>query len=106
MLDLQQQALEIIKDNHRLVEELDQARREFREFKQAQVLGLSLFTHADAYWKRLSNDTIDGPYCTGCWDSLKNLIRLHGEDMAVRRCPICKVETHNVGRPTLAGGIT
>jgi len=84
ILDLQQEALELLEENHNLKKEL-QSVHDNKEIKE------SLFLKEHFYYRKI-NDVDDGPYCPSCWDDKNKLIRCHisnvyGIDLA--RCPIC-----------------
>lgn len=41
------------------------------------------------YWKKLDDGSEEGPYCSGCYDTKKTLIRMHIHQHG-KICPSCK----------------
>ncbi|MBE6444931.1 MAG: hypothetical protein E7019_02590 [Alphaproteobacteria bacterium] len=41
------------------------------------------------YWKKLDDGSEDGPYCSGCYDTKKTLVRMHVHPRG-NICPSCK----------------
>jgi hypothetical protein len=86
ILEIQETALEMQKENKKLREEIDNLRAELR-------LKDVLIFKDDAYW--IENDKkeiIDGPFCPSCRDSSNLLIHLVScPDPKYSECPKCKL---------------
>ncbi len=71
MIDLQTQVFDLVEENRSLKERL--STRETLTFR------------ANAYWAGE-----DGPFCSSCWDSKFQLVRLHSQKGFYPSCPVCK----------------
>ena len=49
----------------------------------------NLIFRDNMYWKKLEDGSEDGPFCSGCYDAKKTLIRMHVHQRG-NICPSCK----------------
>lgn len=82
ILDLQKDALDSEDEKRKLRDQVLALEEEVRIKGQ-------LAARDNVYWL---GDGQEGPFCTGCKDSGKRLIRLHDHDLEgiVWRCPVCE----------------
>lgn len=81
ILDLQGEVIDLVQENRDLQQSLTELA------KKLDIRGDLLFRD-DAYY---TSDG-DGPFCSGCWDSEKKIIRLHEVHTVGLsfKCPLCK----------------
>jgi hypothetical protein len=60
--------------------ELAELRKKLADQETIRSIEQSLDFAEETYWKRKSDQTLDGPYCPLCWDDAKKLIRLKFEN--------------------------
>ena len=85
ILDLQQEALELVEENPRLKNEINKL------IKNAEIDKELIFK--DNYYYNKGEDGQEGPYCSNCWDNERKLIRVHtiyGMDFEYYQCPTCE----------------
>lgn len=80
ILDLQQEAMELVEANYRL-------RNELRELSDIKEIQSELVFKDNVY--QLNSDGEIGFYCTTCWDVNNKLVRLHENSYEMVYCPIC-----------------
>ena len=78
ILNLKEQILTIREENLALKEQI--ASNEQKE---------NLIFRNNMYWKKLSDGSEEGPYCSGCYDTKKALVRMHIHQRG-DVCPSCK----------------
>lgn len=78
ILDLQSHALEMQEENRRLRERVG-------ELEAAARTDQGLESRDNAYWRGEK-----GPFCTACWDTRSQLVRLHESGSGRLACPSCK----------------
>ncbi|MBC8470286.1 MAG: hypothetical protein H8D56_12510 [Planctomycetes bacterium] len=94
ILDLQSEAIE-------LIEKLKEKDRTITKLKTALSLKGKLICEHSAYWlKNEKNETVDGPFCTRCFDVERNPCRLVQKSTPRQgcetvQCPNCKVQFPN-----------
>lgn len=93
MLEVQRQGLDLVQQNHDLLNRLRDAKTENENLRNQKNIASDLVMNRDSYWRRLTPDKFDGPFCSGCWDSKFMLIRLHVTNAYVNTCPVCKVQS-------------
>jgi len=76
ILDLQSEIMELVEENRNLKIQLQN--------KDTIVFNDS------AYWKKLENEELDGPFCPRCWDYEAKLVRLIKHKGRHPKCPHCK----------------
>lgn len=69
ILDLQANVMDVVDENMKLKNEVAELKEKFKTKE-------SLSFEHDAYWLKKEDGKNDGPFCSGCWDSKKQLIRL------------------------------
>lgn len=69
ILDLQQEALELVEENNNLKTELQEIRKS-TDIQEKLVFEDNSYFIRDEYRN-------DGPYCTTCWDYEGKLVRMH-----------------------------
>ena len=83
---------EIVDLKHEIVDIEEQnlsMRKEISELEEALKVKATLEFSDNAYWMKTEGEW-DGPFCTGCWDDKRKLIRLTSEPGVVPSCPVCK----------------
>ena len=70
VLDAYNAAIELMSENADLKERI-------RELEQQNITNELLEFNNNAYWIKKEDKTMDGPFCSNCWDSDRKLIRLH-----------------------------
>lgn len=88
LLDLQKDAMDLEQENYKL-------KQKIKELEETKHIGESLQYKGHNYYIE-KNGTLDGPYCSVCWDKDKKLIRMHisngmGYDKAT--CHVCEFST-------------
>ncbi len=85
ILEVQEKLLEM----QRSIMDLEEENRSLKNKLQIQA---SLVFENNTYWNESGeNKKKDGPFCSGCWDSEKILIRTHPcGNPAYHQCPKCK----------------
>jgi hypothetical protein len=85
VIDLQIKTLELIAENREL-------RRQVADFEDRIRFKESLQPRNNAYWIGAGDSEAEGPFCTACWDSQGNAVRMHRRaEWADAICPACKV---------------
>ena len=63
-----------------------------KDLKEKLKIKREIFFENNAYWLKKEGGSKEGPFCSGCWDKNKEVIRMiqlrEGMDMWV--CPVCK----------------
>ncbi|WP_127849714.1 hypothetical protein [Lacticaseibacillus hulanensis] len=84
LLDLQQKMLELFTENQDLKQQL-------ADMQSEQDLAHKVVFQGGAYYNK---ETLEGPFCTSCWESEKKLIHLTTSTLRVHgvqsMCPNCK----------------
>jgi hypothetical protein len=84
ILDLQREVQDLVGENRELKQQL-------LEVKDKLDLHGTLVFERDAYWLP-ATDRRDGPFCSLCWDSKRELIRMiKCGNPAFSQCPRCKI---------------
>lgn len=82
ILRLQAELGDLLDENRRLKDRVG-------ELEAIQKIKEDLIFEDNLYWRR-AEDGRDGPYCTKCWDSNQDLIRLQALDPKGWFCPSCE----------------
>jgi len=91
MMAIQNDAWELQEENRQLKEEIKSLNEKFN------ISGELKFEN-NTYWRVTDTDK-DGPFCSGCWDDSKKLIRLFKEGKSsYSNCPKCKTRVFRVFR--------
>lgn len=85
ILDLQQEALELVEENIGL-------KNEIRELKIVEGIQEKLEFRENRYYLIDDEKIEKGPFCSSCWDTSNKLIRLHEYDYYIA-CPACDKST-------------
>jgi len=83
---------EIVDLKHEIVDIEEQnlnMRQKISELEEALRTKANLELSDNAYWMKKEGEW-DGPFCTGCWDDKRKLMRLTREPGGVPSCPVCK----------------
>lgn len=85
ILELQQEALELVEENFNL-------KKELREAKESTELQERLIFENNTYFIKDEHKT-EGPYCATCWDNEKKLIRMfdYGDGIG-HYCNVCHLK--------------
>lgn len=59
--------------------------------KANQKNSFDMIFQNNMYYNRINETTMAGPYCTACWDTKKQAVRLHFVKDGFYRCPSCKM---------------
>jgi len=79
IVNLHSEILDLQQENLHLKEEINQKTSFDMQFRN------------NVYYNRVNETTLAGPYCTACWDSKKQAIRMHTYNNSnYACCPICK----------------
>lgn len=70
ILDAYNAAIELMSENADLKERI-------KELEQQQITAKSLEFNNNAYWIKNDDGSVDGPFCSNCWDVERKLVRLH-----------------------------
>ncbi len=90
IVDLQGEVVGLVEENGRL-------KHEVANLKEKLTVKGKLVVKDDCYWLPDDSGNLDGPFCTTCWDTEKQLVRmLHMGQPAVVSCTIHK-RSINVG---------
>lgn len=81
ILELQVQIRELLDENHA-------SKRRIRELEEGQSIQESLEFRHNMYWRRTASGE-EGPFCSGCWDAHRKLMRLLTLKNGVLSCPGC-----------------
>ncbi len=86
LMELQQELMQLQDENRTLKDRVRELQDKCNKSEEARWAD-------DAYWVQKA-EGLDGPFCTGCFDTNKQLVRLTqmGEvfhDIATHRCPSC-----------------
>ena len=84
IIELQMEFVSLIDENQRLRDEVATLKDKFDIHGDLQA-------GKNSYW-RLKGARLDGPFCTCCWDTHRNLVRLHEQPSGPQytQCPSCK----------------
>jgi hypothetical protein len=92
LLNIQKELL----DMQRKLLDLDDENRDLREKLKIKN---DLFFENNAYWLKKADASIEGPFCSACWDRDRQLIHLqrvrNGIDIWL--CPVCKTDVRISG---------
>lgn len=94
IIDLQTEVFSLIEENHKL-------RMELNAVDDVKEIERNLEVKENAYYLR-KGETLDGPFCTACWDKNNKLIRYHLVETDINfnygNCPVCKTSSYYVGK--------
>jgi predicted nucleic acid-binding Zn-ribbon protein len=80
LLDIQKKLLDLDGEN--------------RDLKEKLKIKNDVFFENNAYWLKKADASIEGPFCSACWDKNKHFIHLQrvrtGVDIWI--CPVCKTD--------------
>ena len=92
ILDAYNAAIELMGENVDLKERI-------KELESQKVTGDMLEFNNNAYWVKKEDGSVDGPFCSKCWDSEKKLVRMHvvniKEKAKAAKCPNCNSMVRN-----------
>lgn len=92
ILDAYNAAIDLMSENADLKERI-------KGLEMQKVTDDKLEFNNNAYWIKREDGTIDGPYCSKCWDVDKKLVRLHVTSTPNRpkkaKCENCKSVLNN-----------
>jgi len=84
ILDLQGQIMELVEENSKL-------KGEIASLKEKLSVKEKIIFHDDSYWLPKNDGTEDGPFCSNCWDTRAQLVRmLFCGDPKYSECPNCQ----------------
>lgn len=84
ILDLQGEILDLVEENKKLKNEIGLLEEKFR-------IKESLEFKLDTYWIKKAVGVEDGPFCSKCWDTQQQLVRLiFCGNPQYSECPNCK----------------
>ncbi len=90
-IDLYNQISEVQTQLLSMRERIANLENENKDLKSNLEIKGNLRAGGNWYWLE-SNGKKEGPYCTGCWDTERKLVRLHkNESNDALSCPKCKV---------------
>jgi len=93
-IDLYEKLLSIQQELLDMQEKLRLKDETIRELKEKVKLKGEVLFEKNSCWRKLSDDTMDGPYCSGCWDDKRKLIHLNKTiGTGLWRCPACGATT-------------
>lgn len=82
----------LIQDNHQLNDEIRSLKKEIENLEEKFKFKETLVFRNNGYWSK-QGDGEDGPFCPGCWDQNRNLVRFLVQEVYGGhrwRCPVCK----------------
>jgi len=88
IIDLQQEVFSLLDENYRLKQEIEKLKHEIDELKKINEIESNLIMKGHFYYIK-KGDSLDGMFCTACWDDRRKLIRVHKADY-IASCPVCK----------------
>lgn len=92
ILNLQAEIMDLVEENRKLKEEI-------RSLEDSLKIKESLKFQHNAYWRDLSDDKTEGPFCSKCWDKDKDLVRMISmPNDQYSQCPDCKQPVNTSGR--------
>lgn len=97
-IELYQKILNLQGDIMQLLEENSTLKTENSSLKHKLSIKESLKFENDVYWMEKSKGVKEGPFCSCCWDTKQQLVRmLVCGNPDYSNCPICKVaiKLHN-----------
>lgn len=92
ILDVQKECLDLLEENRILKEQV----RLLQDNKDIQE---RLLVKGHCYYMPKENGSLDGPFCTTCWDKDRKLIRMHVSDSGgfdLATCHVCDFGTSYV----------
>jgi regulator of replication initiation timing len=89
IIDLQSEVYDLIEENHQL-------RMKMGQLDDVKKIREKLKPVEHVYYLETDNE-LEGPFCSACWDKEQKLIRLHVVE-STGRCPICEVITYYIGK--------
>jgi len=97
IVELQGAVVELSGERIGLADKLQQAERRIAQLEEALRVTKVLRVGIDSYW----TEDGDGPFCIGCWDTKRSLVRLVRSPgvMVFHTCPSCKTPVHKIGKP-------
>ncbi len=91
-IELYQKILNLQAEILALVEENNDLKKEVNSLKEKLRVRESLLFEQDAYWIKKSDNKRDGPFCSKCWDTQQQLVRLiFCGNREYSRCPTCAI---------------
>lgn len=82
LIDVQVAMMEVLSEQQMLADENRELREKIRSLEEIVSAKRNLEFHHNAYWSRLEDGSLDGPFATQDWDKSKQLVRLsdYGRD--------------------------
>jgi hypothetical protein len=93
LLDAQEQALDLRDEIVSLRAENEELRQEIKRLSDAADISGSIVFGDHAYWQRRTDGSLDGPFCSKCYDTEGKLIRPHPQfhmNTRIWQCPNCR----------------
>jgi len=88
-IDLQKQLIEVQEKILELQQENSDLKEKIKKLEDLSELEKTIVADKNAYWKK-TDEKKQEPYCTACFDSKKQLIRLHWySSREGAKCPVC-----------------
>lgn len=91
-LELYEKIVSLQQQIEKILDEKTQLKNEINSLKEKLKIKESLSFKDNTYWRKKSEGVMDGPFCTNCWDTGNNLVRLITcLDPQYSQCPTCKI---------------
>jgi hypothetical protein len=91
VLELQTEMLELLNQKAQAERRSRELEREVDGLKQQQIIAKELNFEKNCYW-RTTDAEPRSPYCSRCWDVLKDLVRMLHHVNGVAVCASCKTQ--------------
>ena len=76
LIDVQVAMMEVLGEQQKLIDENRELREKIRSLEETANAKRNLEFHHNAYWSRLEDGSLDGPFATQDWDKSQQLVRL------------------------------
>lgn len=89
-LELMRHLLEAQQENLNMQAEIQELRTDNAQLRAVVETKRALAFELGAYWLRVEENVLDGPYCTRCYDDEGKLIRIKDPGSGYWCCPKCE----------------